>query len=352
MTDTAQPTPAAETVVVSESVPDREAEMRAAADAFKAEVGQAPTEPKRDASGRFASEQEEEIEAPEEEESEAGAESQDETEEGEEAAEEAQPTDPDLPTSWPAEHEETWKSLPPEAKAIIAEREGQRDAAVNAKFQEAANLRKAHEAEISEAQANRTKYLEAVDQVLSLVVPQPPSRSLLDVNSADYDPDAYHYRKAQYEDTVAYLQQHAAQRQQLAAQEQMQRFEAINNATRDHFIKEVPDVADQAKAPAIFQGLMEYAVSLGTPAEVFGTPTTAVEWLVLHKAREYDRLQEAKAKVRTDPKPEPKKAQPAVRPGVATSRSASKHASYQKAVDRLEREGSIAAGAAIWKHHL
>jgi hypothetical protein len=350
MTDTAQPSGAAETEVVSKSDA-----IAAAADAFKVSLGQIeqPTRelPPRAEDGRFTSVQAgEEIEAEAEPvEGEEAAESQDEDEEQQEAAEEAQPEAAPLPTSWPAEHAETWRTLPPEAQAIIAEREGQRDAAVNAKFQEAANLRKAHEAEVNEAQSSRQRYAEAVDTVLSLVVPQMPPRSMLDYNSSDYDPDKYHHDKALYEDTVAFLRQHATQRQQIAAQEEQQRFSALNSATKDAFIRDVPDVTDQAKAPAVLQELMEYAVSLGTPAEVFQTPTTALEWHVLWKAREYDRLQKAKARVAEAPKPEPRKAQPAVKPGVTTPKSAIEQQRRGKALDRLRREGSIDAGAAALK---
>jgi hypothetical protein len=188
--------------------------------------------------------------------------------------------------------------------------------------------------------------------VMSLALPSMPPRSMLDINSSDYDPDAYHYQKALHEDTKAYLDQHATQRQQIAAQEEMQRFNALNNATRDGFIQSVPDVADQAKAPAIFKDLMEYAVTLGAPAETFATPTTALEWHVLWKAREYDRLQKAKAKVQSEPKPEPRKPQPAVRPGVTTPRSAIEQKNRGQAMDRLRQEGTVEAGAAALKHLL
>ena len=359
--DTAQPIEAAETEPVSK----RDA-LAAAANAFKVNLGQeeAPERP-RGPDGKFVSTREpeegeegeevEEIEATEEDEpgageAEAGAESHDETEEGEEAADEAQPAEPDLPASWPAEQAEAWKSLPPETQAFIRQREGERERAVNAKFQEAANVLKANEAIVTEAQANRQNYLEWTDTVLSLVVPQEPPMSMLDRNSDDYDPDEYHFRKAQHDKTVTFLNHHASQRQQLAAQEEAKRFDAINNATRDKFIQAVPDVADQAKAPEVFRALIDYAVSQGAPPETFESPTTALEWHVLWKAREYDRLQAAKAKVRTEPKPEPRKAQPAVRPGVTTPRAAIEKASREKALGRLAREGSVQAGAAALKH--
>src|SRR5687767_13255906 len=174
MSDTAQPLAAA---ADSEIVSTRDA-LEAASQAFKLSLGQAgdPAQP-RSADGRFTSsgapekpdEEEDQIDAPEAgDEPDAGAENQDEDGADEEAGDEPQPSDAALPKSWPAEQAELWKSLPPETQAFIAAREGQRDAAVNAKFQEAANLRKAQEAEIIEAQSNRQRYAEAVDQVLSL----------------------------------------------------------------------------------------------------------------------------------------------------------------------------------------
>ena len=372
MTDIAQPArPAAESEVVPAfaGTGSTAGQLAAAAQAFKAAVGQGePDDRPRDMHGRFTAAPDEgggedpgsrsgtsEIEAaadPGPGSGEAGAESPEESGDDPEAADEAQPEELPLPASWPAEQAELWRALPPEAQAVIAAREGQRDAAVNAKFQEAANLRKAHEAEINEAQSNRQRYAEAVDQVLSLVVPQPPPRTMLDRNSDDYDPDAYHYRKALYEDTIAFLNSHAHQRRHISAQEDMARFSALNTATRDAFMKSVPDIADQAKAPALFNELIDYAVSLGTPAETFDAPTTALEWHVLWKAREYDRLQAAKAKIDKDPKPEPRKPQPAVRPGVATPRGAVEQQQRGKALERLRQDGSVQAGADALKHLL
>jgi hypothetical protein len=280
---------------------------------------------------------------------EPGAESQDLGQDEAAAGDEPQPADPSLPKSWPAEQAELWRSLPPEAQAYIAQREGQRDAAVNAKFQEAANLRRAHEAEIEEAKRNRSAYAEAAELVLSIVQPTLPPRSMLDKASADYDPDKYHYQKALYEDTIAILSQHKAQLGQVRAQEQLQRFQAINNATRDALVASVPEIADQTKAPAIFQELTDYAVTLGAPPTTFEGPTTALEWHVLWKAREYDRLQHAKTRVAETPRPEPKKPQPAVRPGVGATRGAVEQQQRAEALDRVRREGSVDAGAAAIK---
>src|SRR5207342_3716844 len=132
------------------------------------------TERPRDEKGRFARE---EIQAEAEAEpAQAEAESHDE-EEADEAAEEAQLEAVDLPTAWPAELAEEWQNLPAPLQDKIVQREAEREAAVNAKFQEAANVRKANEALIAEANTNRQRYAEAIDTVLSAVEPQRPPTS-------------------------------------------------------------------------------------------------------------------------------------------------------------------------------
>jgi hypothetical protein len=348
MADTAQPLAAAETEAVDP--------IAAAADAFKSFDRSAPETPERPRGpdGKFVSTAEqpaEEIEAEETEQSAPEAESHDE-EPTAEAAEEAQPEPVDLPTSWPAEHAETWQSLPPETQAIIAEREGQRDAAVNAKFQEAANLRKANEAEINEAKANRQRFAEAADFLLSVVQPQKPPATMLDPNSSDYNPDAYHLASRRYEEQAALLQNVAQQRAQLAQQEQAEaqkareaRIAEINDKAMPELVKLVPEFSDPAKAQPAFLELAQYALAQGVPQETELSAFTAVELSLLAKARKYDEMMAAKAKVQ--PKA-PKPAAPVVRPGVATPKSAVEQQQRKKAFERLDREGSVEAGAAAF----
>lgn len=360
MTDTAQPETAAETEVASNPIED-------AANAFKVNLGQIAPRP-RDEHGRFAktSEEEEQIEAEAdaepEGEADAEAESHDE-ETAEEAAEEAQPEPLDLPTSWPSEHAEMWNNLPPEAQAVIREREGQRDAAVNAKFQEAANVKKANEAVIMEADANRQKFAEFAEFALQLVTPQPPSRSMLDPRSADYNPDQYHLAKAQYDDTLQTLQQLDQQRMQAIAQQQeshrqamFQEIVAINEQYGEALIRDVPDFVseDASVSMRAIQDIADYGIKIGIPQQTFNDPelraqVTAPMWHALWKAKQYDQMKAAQAKVA------PKAAKPAsppVKPGVTTPRSAVQAASRKKDFDRLARSGSVADGAAVWKQFL
>jgi hypothetical protein len=326
-----------------------------------AEPGPAPAEDAPDAAAPGdASENDDDIDAPEPADpADEGAESHDPGDDPDAAADEAQPPAIELPRSWPADKAELWTSLPPEAQAVIAEREGQRDAAVNAKFMEAANLRKTHEVELGEARTSRARALEATDLALALIQPKAPPVSMLDAGSDDYDPDGYHLAKAHYEQSLALLDDLSAQQQELRALQQQEQaeqegrlFQAINGATQDALLRDVPDIADQAKAPAMFRELIDYALGIGAPIELFQTPTTALEWHTLWKAREYDRLQAAKARVATDPKPAPRKAQPPIRPGVTTPPGARAAARRQQNLARLERSGTIEDGAAVFRDFL
>lgn len=355
MTDTAQGLSPAETVVA----PDPYTE---AAQAFKVSLGQAdPVERPRDDRGRFASTQpEQQIEAEEEEAQvpEAEAESHDE-EITEEAAEEAQPEPVDLPTSWPSDKAELWSTLDPDAQAFIRQRDAEQSAAVNAKFQEAANVRKANEALITEANTNRQKFAEAAEMVLAAFQPRPaPSPSMLNPQSSDYNPGAYHLEKALHDQENAYLTSLQQQLSETKAQQVQELTEAerqyvaeVEEKFRPALLKDVPELSDPAKQPAVLNELIQYAVKSGIGEHVFTDPEiagriTSPELHIAWKAMQYDKMMAAKGKV--SPKG-PKPAAPAVRPGVATSKSAVENATRKKVFERLDRDGSIEAGAAAFK---
>jgi hypothetical protein len=352
MTDTAQPIEAAETA----SDP-----LAAAADAFKTFNREAPVpERPRDELGRFAPTQEE-IEAAETPEGAEATESQDETQVTEEAAEEAQPEAVDLPPSWPSELAEEWQTLPAPVRDKIVTREAEREAAVNAKFQEAANVRKANEALITEANTNAQRFAEASDMVLNLIQPQRPSTSMLIPGSHDYNPDAYHLQNAQADEAERAIQSIQQQRQQAIAQLQKdaesreaQAIAEIEAKTRPLLLKDVPELTDPAKQPAALTSLVQYAVSQGIPEYVFTDPeiargVTSAQLHITWKAQQYDKMVAAKAQVQ--PKAQ-KPAAPVVRPGVATPKSAVEQAKRKQQLERLGREGSIEAGAAVWKNFL
>jgi hypothetical protein len=227
--------------------------------------------------------------------------------------------------------------------------EGQRDAAVNSKFQEAANARKQAEAIAAEAHANRDAYAQALEQAMSLIQPQRPSRELLNPQSEYYDPDTYHAMMADYEAKAEMLGAMQQQRQILAVQQQQadaQAFEAVENAYRPILMQSVPDLADPQKAPQLIHEIGKYAVEHGFSGDQLQNATSR-EVHILWKALQYDRLNAAKANVSA--KPAPKPAGPSVKPGVKTPNMAVKNARKAQAFDRLAKTGSVEDGAAIFK---
>lgn len=349
--DTAQPAMAA----------DPNVQLANAAEAFKAFTSDAPIERPRDDKGRFApSEGEQDLDEPELE-SEGEAEDDVEQEADAEADDESQPEPVKMPTSWSKEDAELWESLPADAQGKIAEREAQREQAVNQKFQEAANVRKETETQLAEANANRDAYKQAIDEVLSLVSPVKPDPRAYGAGTGNYNREAYDLAVLEFEQQSTLVTQLRQQQQAIAAQQEEEtarayqaEIAAIEEVARPRFVADVPELTDPAKAPQVLSDIVQYAIEAGIPSSVFEagslSAVTSAELHIAWKAREYDRIKSAQGKVRETTAPKP--AQPAVKPGVTIPRSATKATAMRKASERLASEGSIEAGAAVWKNFL
>lgn len=316
-----------------------------------------PQEPEkpRDEKGRFAAQQQAEAqEAPEqvepnetdapEAEAAEGAEGDAGQPDAEEAADEAQPDDAiPLPASWSKEDEAEWQSLPAQAKAKIFAREAQRDAAVNAKFQEAANARKAAEAEAHAAAQHRTQLVQQIEAVASLIQPQAPDRSMLDPNSHSYDPEGYMRAKADFEDAQGYLGQLQQQRAALVAQQEREEHQARQAEWQEYapqLLADIPELTQPEKAAAVEAAIYRYATSAGFPPELLAQ-VSARETHILWKAMQYDQGKAAAQRVKAQAKPQPKPSGPVVKPGVPQPASATKTAEIRALSERLERSGSI-----------
>lgn len=356
MVDTAQPM-AAET--------DPNVQFENAADAFKAFTTGEPVAQPRDDRGRFAAADDDDSTDDDDAAAAANDTSDDDdvdTADDDQGADDAHPDPADMPASWSKDDAELWEALPPEAQAKIAEREGERDRAVNQKFQEAANVRKEFDSKLTEANVNRDKYAAAIDEVLSFINPQAPDPRAYGAGTGNYDREGYDLARLNYEQSLSTLTQLQQQRQHIAAQQsqEMEQAEeaartAIEEQWKPRFIAALPDITDPVKAPAAMQKLVGYAVENGIPQELFADERqargiTSAELLILEKARRYDEIQKAKGKVQE--KPAPKPATPTAKPGTVTPRSAVQKAQANKARDRLAREGSIESGAAVWKQYL
>lgn len=344
--DTAQPL-AAET--------DPNVQLENAAEAFKLLDNPAASQPRGD-DGKFRAKEPEQSED-EPEEAEAAEEVDDaddgEVEELEDEQEELEEAH-QMPPSWPANMADAWSELPAETQSYLVEREAEQLKATQAKFQESANARKLAEAEQAEARAKISAYVEALEMVEALYQQPRPDPYAFGYGTQQFDRAAYDVAVAQYEQNASAIAQFQEQRQALAKEQQEAEQRSFAEWKQQHeaeymprLLSALPELKDPAKGEAVVRELISYATENGIPEDVFSESRigelTSAELLVLHKAREFDRLKASGAK------PKPKPAGPAIKPGVSSPRSAQKVARRQKAFDRLDREGSLEAGAAVFK---
>lgn len=352
MTDTAQPVEAAENALES------------AAEAFKAFLNPQPTKP-RDETGRFASASEPDEDEPEalddnaDDAPEEGGDLDD-TDDADEAADDAQPEAADMPSSWSKEDAELWQSLPAEAQARIAEREAQRDAGLNQKLQEAANARKLVEQQAAAANANRDHFAQAIDQVVELIQYPKPDPVQYGLGSEYFDRDNYDLAVWQWEQSSAQVSTLMQQRQAIAAQQAQEAERArliahqeIEQVAWPKFVADVPELQDTAKGRQVLAEVVEYAKKSGIPSNIFDDPDmakslTSAELHLTWKAMQYDRIKAAEQRVKAK-NPPPKPSSPAVKPGGITPKNTVQANRLGKAQARLAKEGSIQAGADVFK---
>ncbi len=344
--DTAQPVMAAET--------DPNVALADAAQAFKAFDNPSSVQP-RAPDGKFAKEAQAEPE--DEEEEEAGLAESEPEDEGEadedeqEAADEAQP----MPPSWPADKAEIWSALPAETQAFIAERDAEQLRAVNAKFQESANARKEAEAAREQANANRDKLASELDVLMSAINPVQPDPRAFGYGTGQFNEAAYNVAMHEYQQEAGALAQLKQQREAIAKEREQEEATALQTYLDSHnqewapkFAELVPEIKDPAKAGPLVNAVFQYAQENGVDPSHFSQENVAhiplAHVLTYWKAMKYDELVSSQGG-----KPKPKPASPAVRPGVSSPRSAQKAARTDRAKDRLAREGSIEAGAAVFK---
>lgn len=356
MSDTAQAAPAE--TLLHEQFAQAANQLRERREAAK--VPQRP----RDENGRFAPQAQEDNEIPAEPDLQAEAEDQRsapqeaEAEVDDEAIDEAEvPSDEDqieavpMPKSWNKDMEGTWAELPSDVQHKIAERENQRDMAVNSKFQELAETRKAFESQIAEANASRDKWAEDYDLLVrDLSLPKPTPQQF-GYGTPQFDRAAYDVAMIEWEQGTEQLNGLKAQRKEIAQQQEKERLEAwnaqkreIEDTWRPKLLNEMPELADPQKAEPALQELVQFAISQGLSPDTFSEENqpyiTSAQLRLLKLAK---RAVDAEGAVKKAP---PKK-QPALRPGVATTRQAKNSVQRQQAWENLQSSGSIEDAVAV-----
>jgi hypothetical protein len=266
-----------------------------------------------------------------------------------EATGETQEADPaqaptiEPPRSWSAEARERWSKLDPETQSYLLERDRTDSAAVRKAQNEAAESRKAVEAERTGLEQARGHYEAALPQLLATLQQQAAGefadiRTVADVERLAREDWPRYLQWDLAQKKLAAVQQEMASAQQRHAAEQQQRFAEFARRQDSLLAEKVPDMADPKKAAALQSAALGLLQDLGfEQGELarawnvqgdFSLRDHRVQALIIDAVR----WREAQAKAReAAAKPVP----PVQRPGTAQARGAAQAVTIQNLENKL-----------------
>lgn len=276
-----------------------------------------------------------------------GEESEASDDQEDEEGEAPEPIDP--PVSWDKDAKELFAQLPPELQSKVAEREAQREKAIQSATTAAAEAKRNAVAEANALFADtQRQYASHLEQLASQFAPQRPDPALL-----AQDPQAFYYLQAKYE-------QDTAQRDQLTQQatQAKQEAEQREHLTRQHEIQETHRLmseelgevwTDPKQRQALLTDLDEVGALLGYAPELVAQANAtdlkalvaAREWKA--KAEKYDALQKTKMEAVRAAKGKPRVNKPGVTAGSAEKSARSRDAAWDAVKASRGKSGDAAA---------
>jgi hypothetical protein len=209
-------------------------------------------------------------------------------------------------------------------------------AAINKRFQEAAEVRKQLEQQHAALQQQQEKFvkLRQQEEEGGFIKPYPPSKELF-----ESDPIGYMEEKMEYDEDLAQYNQNMLQVQAMEAQKMQD-----NRAAEQAYLYEqaqllekyIPEFADPKKGPQIKDALVETGVSYGFSAEEMQGVTDSRYVRALNDARKYRDLVAKRKSGQT----KVNKSSPVLKAG-AKKRQDGNVANRKKAQQRLQKTGSI-----------
>jgi hypothetical protein len=209
-------------------------------------------------------------------------------------------------------------------------------AAINKRFQEAAETRKQIEqqAAILQQQQAQVAALYQQAQIGGLQAPAPPTRELF-----ESDPIGYMEEKLKYDEAKAQYDQNVFQAQQMQQhqiQQQAQAHQSYLQEQAEVLKQYIPEIADPEKGEKLKGDLMNVGMEYGFTAEEMSAVSDARYVRALNDARKYRDL----VAKRKSAQSKGEKARPVVKAG-AKKRVDGNAATRKKAQTRLQKTGSI-----------
>jgi hypothetical protein len=255
------------------------------------------------------------------------------------------------PRSWTKEARERWASLPRETQEYLAEREMERDRDLNRRQSEAAEQRKALEAERGKVEQARQSYENALPQLLATLQAQQAGefgdiRTIADLERlAAEDPSRYQ-RWDLAQKKIAAVQAEVSAAQQREKQEHQQRWSEFATRQDQLFAEKVPDMADAAKAEKLQKAAVGVLRDIGFTDDELAQSYHGQLGLSLrdHRVqlivRDAILWREAQAKAKAaSARPVP----PVQRPGVAQGRGVQRDAELQNLSKQLDNASGVNA---------
>ena len=252
------------------------------------------------------------------------------------------------PKSWPAEMREQFAQLPPDLQRVIADRETERDAAFNRQVNEAAQKRRAAEAELQAASTERRQYLAGLSAVIGELASQTASEFAEIRTTADLE-------KLASEDPARYLRWQARREAILAAQaeadalaererrDQEQHFKGYLDEQRRLLLDKMPELRDPKAVKAIMTEGTAYLKEIGfTDQEIVNVVDHRMT-LVIRDALAY---RQGRAAARTAAEKKVVGVPKVQKPGAGTDRKAERSERDKAAMTRIARHGTTDEQAA------
>ena len=209
-------------------------------------------------------------------------------------------------------------------------------AAINKRFQEAADARKQIEQQAAALAQQQQQVLDLYQQAQQqgVQVPIPPSRELFDSDPIGYMEEKMKYDEAkeQYDNQVLQLQQIHDQKTQQQAQAQQSYLQQQAEILKQH----IPEIADPEKGQKLKSDLMQVGMHYGFTSDEMAGVSDARYVRALNDALKYRRLVEK----RNNTQQKGEKARPVVKAG-SRKTSDGQVATRKKARQRLQKTGSI-----------
>lgn len=259
------------------------------------------------------------------------------------------------PRSWKADEKERFKSLPRETQEYLAERETERDRALNRSQNEAAEKLKGLTVKEQAAEQARQQYESALPQLLQTLQTAQTGefsdiRTIQDVERLAREDWPRYLQWDVAQKKIAAVQQELQSANQRQAQEKQQQYAEFANK-QDALLKDrVPELADAAKADKLQKQAMNVLSDLGFTDTELRKAWNGEEHIPFRDYRiqsliidaiKYREAQANLKKVVAKPVP------PVQRPGVPAVRGSAQDAEIKSLEQRLEQTGNAKDAARL-----